>query len=320
MTEQLALVRNDGHGEHHWPGHPERPERVLAILDHIRAEDDLARLPWLEVDDADPGLPLLVHAEDEVRAVEAMSAAGGGWFDADTYCREASYEIALQAAGACARAASAVADGEVRSAFAIVRPPGHHATDQVPMGFCLFNNAAIAVRTAQLRGVERVAVVDIDVHHGNGTQDIFAADPTVLYSSLHQYPFYPGTGREEDSGSGTGEGATINVHLHAGAGGATWLDLFDARVAPALERFGPGLILVSAGFDAHESDPLAELRLRTGTYAEIARRLHALAARHCSGRSVWLLEGGYDLEALAESSAAVLRVLNDRNGAATSGV
>ena len=291
----------------------------MAILDHIKAQEDLSRLPWLQAAEGSPDLPLLVHAADEVKAVEAMSAAGGGWFDADTYCRPESYEIALQAASCAVRATDAVIDGESAAAFALVRPPGHHASEWVPMGFCLFNNLAIAVRSAQLRGIARVAVVDIDVHHGNGTQDIFAGDPTVLYTSLHQFPFYPGTGDAAETGHSGAEGTTLNVPVRAGTDGETWLRLFDERVVPVVDAFAPNLILVSAGFDAHAGDPLAELGLTDATYAAVSARVRALAERHAEGRSAWLLEGGYNLSALASSVAACLRVLAapSADGAAT---
>jgi acetoin utilization deacetylase AcuC-like enzyme len=309
VTVPVALVRNDGHGQHFWPGHPERPERVMAILDHIKEQDDLSRLPWLQAGEGSHELPLLVHAADEVKAVEAMSLAGGGWLDADTYCRPESYEVALQAASCAVRGVEAVIDGESAAAFALVRPPGHHATEWVPMGFCLFNNAAIAVRSAQLRGAARVAVVDIDVHHGNGTQDIFAGDPTVLYTSLHQFPFYPGTGSEAETGHSGAEGTTLNVPVRAGTDGESWLRLFDERIVPAVDSFAPHLILVSAGFDAHADDPLAELALTAETYAAVSARVRTLAEKHAEGRNVWLLEGGYNLAALATSVAACLRVL-----------
>ncbi|MFN2582651.1 MAG: histone deacetylase [Candidatus Dormibacteria bacterium] len=309
MTAPLVLVRNDDQAGHDSPGHPERSERVTAILQRIGADPLLQSLPWLAADDASDELPLLVHDSEEVRRVEAVAVRGGGWFDPDTYCTADSYDVALHAAACASRAARAVTAGEARSAFAVVRPPGHHATAYRPMGFCLFNNAAIAARTAQLAGAARVAVVDFDVHHGNGTQDIFEHDRTVLYCSLHQFPFYPGTGHEDERGGDSALGYTVNVPLAPGTDGETWLERFDQRVAPAVDGFTPDLIVVSAGYDAHAADPLAELRLTEATYSAIAERIRTLAEQHCDGRTVWLLEGGYDLDALGSSVAAQLTVL-----------
>ena len=309
MTVPLALVQNPSQSLHAASGHPERPDRVTAILERLSADPAFRDVPWLEPDPAARELPLLVHEPDAVRAVEQMSLRGGGWFDADTYCTADSYRVALDAVACAARAARAVIGGEARSVFAAVRPPGHHATAVRPMGFCLFNNAAVAVRVAQLAGAPRVAVIDVDVHHGNGTQDIFDNDPSVLYCSLHQYPFYPGTGAAGERGWGDGTGRTVNVPLPAGTDGATWLQRFDESVAPEVDAFDPDLVVVSAGYDAHAADPLAELRLDVDTYSAMAERVASLASRHSGGRSVWLLEGGYDLQAVSDSVAAQLAVL-----------
>lgn len=309
MSVPVALVRNDDQDQHASAGHPERPDRVRAILDEIAADAALAALPWLEAPEATRDLPLLVHSEDEVRRVASLAAQGGGWFDPDTYCSAKSYVVALHAASCAARAADAVMQGETRSSFAVIRPPGHHATPNLPMGFCLFNNAAIAVRIAQQAGAARVAIVDIDVHHGNGSQDIFYADPSVLYTSLHQYPWYPGTGHASDRGDPGASGTTVNVPVPPGTDGTRWLELFDEIVIPEVTAFGPDLVIVSAGFDAHRDDPLAELRLEDETYAAIADRVRTLAEAQCEGRSLWLLEGGYDLRAIAASVAGCLHVL-----------
>jgi acetoin utilization deacetylase AcuC-like enzyme len=309
VTVPLTLISNDDQAEHVSQGHPERPDRVLAILEGITADPVLVALPWLQPSTGDRGLPLLVHSEDEVRRVEAMALQGGGWFDPDTYCTARSYDVALQAAAGAARAAEAVMRGETRAAFAVVRPPGHHATVSTPMGFCLFNNAAIAVATAQQAGAARVAIVDIDVHHGNGTQDIYYADPTVLYTSLHQFPWYPGSGRAEERGDPGATGTTLNIPVPAGTDGRRWLELFDELVLPAVAAHEPDLIVVSAGFDAHRDDPLAELRLDDETYSAVTTRIRTLADAHCEGRNLWLLEGGYDLRAIAASVAGCMHVL-----------
>jgi acetoin utilization deacetylase AcuC-like enzyme len=309
VTVPLTLISNDDQAEHVSQGHPERPDRVLAILEGITADPVLGALPWLQTSTGHRGLPLLVHSEDEVRRVEAMALQGGGWFDPDTYCTARSYDVALQAAAGAARAAEAVMRGETRAAFAVVRPPGHHATVSTPMGFCLFNNAAIAVATAKQAGAARVAIVDIDVHHGNGTQDIYYADPTVLYTSLHQFPWYPGSGRAEERGDPGATGTTLNIPVPAGTDGRGWLELFDELVLPAVAAHEPDLIVVSAGFDAHRDDPLAELRLDDETYSAVTTRIRTLADAHCEGRNLWLLEGGYDLRAIAASVAGCLHVL-----------
>jgi len=310
MTQPLALVHDeDAQWAHSAPGHPERPERVAAILAKVRGDPDLERVPVLDWQEVDPSGALLVHSEAHVARVEAVARDGGGWLDTDTYCTPGSFHVALASVSCAIRAVDAVLGAECRSVFVVARPPGHHATRDQAMGFCLFNNVAIAVAQARRAGVSRVCVIDIDVHHGNGTQDIFYDDPSVLYCSLHEYPWYPGTGAAAETGGPDALGCTVNVPVTAGTSGDEWLALFDERVAPAVEAFAPELLLVSAGFDAHAADPLAELNLTERTYAAVTDRVRDLSERHAGGRSVWLLEGGYDLDALAGSAAACMRGL-----------
>jgi acetoin utilization deacetylase AcuC-like enzyme len=227
--------------------------------------------------------------------------------DGDTLMSEGTAEAALRAAGAAVMAVDAVKEGWARSAFAAIRPPGHHAEAQRPMGFCFFNNAAVAALHARTRwGVQRVAVVDFDVHHGNGTQDIFAADKDLFYASTHQSPCYPGTGDAWDRGSANN---ILNVPLRPGDGSEAFRAAWERDIIPELDRFAPGLLIISAGFDAHKADPLAQLRLETADYGWITDELVHLAERHCGGRVVSVLEGGYDLHALAASAAAHVRAL-----------
>jgi acetoin utilization deacetylase AcuC-like enzyme len=247
-----------------------------------------------------------------------MAQRGGGWFDGDTFCGPGSHAAALRSVGAALAAVDAVCDGRSDHAFSISRPPGHHATAGTAMGFCIFNNVAIAARHAQLRGTKRIAIIDIDVHHGNGTEEIFWDDPSVLYTSLHQSPLYPGTGHASAHGGPGALGLNINVPLPSGTSGDEWLARFESSVVPAVVAFEPELVLVSAGYDAHAADPLATLQLTAATYAALASRVRALCAEAGSG-SVWVLEGGYDLEALGESVVATLRGLVDGDGDPTPG-
>jgi acetoin utilization deacetylase AcuC-like enzyme len=314
----VLLVSAGPESEHVAAGHPERPERVASILEHLAQQEDLVGLPRIEPIEMDEAVVELVHTPAHAAAVRAMAERGGGWFDGDTYCAPGSHAAALRSVGAALTAVDAVCDGRSTHAFSISRPPGHHATAGRAMGFCLFNNLAIAVRHAQRRGRERIAIVDIDVHHGNGTEEIFWDDPSVLYASLHQSPLYPGTGTATARGGATAPGLTLNVPLPAGTTGDEWLRGFDGAVLPAVVGFRPDLVLVSAGYDAHAADPLASLDLSAATYAQAAARLRDLCT-DLGGGSVWVLEGGYDLGALGESVAATLRGLAPPGGrAATS--
>ncbi len=243
-------------------------------------------------------------------APRALAAAGGGYVAAATFVRPDSREVALLGAGAALAAVAGALDGRQPRAFAAVRPPGHHAMPGRGMGFCLVNGVAVAAVHALARGLDRVLIVDWDVHHGNGTQDAFYESDRVLFCSLHQSPLYPGTGAAGEGGRGRGEGFTLNVPLRPGLGDADWLRAFDERVLPAARAFRPELVLVSAGFDAHAADPLASTRLSEAGFAALARRVVDLAADHAGGRVVAVLEGGYDPPALGRCVAAVLRVLD----------
>jgi acetoin utilization deacetylase AcuC-like enzyme len=234
----------------------------------------------------------------------------GSWLDPDTWLGPASLAAALASAGGAVAGVEAVLGGEHLSAFSLTRPPGHHATTDRAMGFCLFNNIALGAQAALDTGLERVAIVDFDVHHGNGTQDIFYARSDVLYMSCHQYPLYPGSGAAGERGVGEGEGFTVNVPMSAGGGQAEYLGVFDEVFLPALAEYRPELLLVSAGFDAHQNDPLAQMELASSDYGLLTRRLRVSAEEHCGGRSAWVLEGGYDLHGLSESVVAVLKELS----------
>jgi acetoin utilization deacetylase AcuC-like enzyme len=302
VTASTVLLVNPEQAGHAAVGHPERPERVESILSAVAASD-LGLTP-VAATTAEDSLLASVHEEGYVRALDAVGERGGGYLDPDTYMTDASMAAARTACGAVMDGVRRVLRGEAQSAFAAVRPPGHHAERSRAMGFCLLNNLAVGVAAARLEGVRRIAVVDFDVHHGNGTQHTFAGDGDLLYASAHQYPFYPGTGGPQEQGENL-----VNIPLPAGTADSDFLTAYRERVQSALERFAPELLMVSAGFDAHERDPLAGLKVTTDGYLGLANLLRSWAERFCQGRSVWVLEGGYDLDALAEASLACLRVL-----------
>jgi acetoin utilization deacetylase AcuC-like enzyme len=250
-----------------------------------------------------------VHPQDYVEAILSIRPGPGEHVhvDGDTVMGQGSAEAVLRAAGAVVASVEAVMEGKVRTAFAAVRPPGHHAAPDVPGGFCLFNNVAIGARHAQAKyGVERVAIVDFDVHHGQGTQAVVEPDPTLFYASTHQYPLYPGTGSARERGI---DGNVANVPLAANSGSVEFRSAWADHILPQLDRFAPELLIVSAGFDAHKRDPLAQLRLETADFVWLTEELLAIADRHAKGRLVSALEGGYDLEALAESTATHVQSL-----------
>jgi acetoin utilization deacetylase AcuC-like enzyme len=305
-----AIYAHPISADHYAPGHPESPERVRVAVAALQRSSHASLLHWPEVRPVDPSLVAAVHSAAQVRKVENLASTGGGWIDPDTFVVPASYSASLHAAGAAVQATADVLKGSEQNGFAVMRPPGHHATQNRSMGFCLFNSVAIAAEWAiRAGGAQRVAIVDIDVHHGNGTQDIFYDRPDVLYLSTHQFPYYPGTGRVEDVGTHDGAGATVNLPLMGGCGDDTYRDAMARVIAPALRRFQPNLILVSLGFDAHWVDPLAQMRLSTTGYAESLAQLFDLAQELCEGHLVFLLEGGYDLQAIEEGCLAAASIL-----------
>jgi acetoin utilization deacetylase AcuC-like enzyme len=288
--------------EHDTGAHPEQAARIPAIEAALEARGWLG-YERVEAPAADIARVTAVHPERHVEAVRAMSEGGGGWFDTDTYASPGSYRAALHGAGgACAMAEALLGEGEVRVGFCGLRPPGHHAETATAMGFCLFNNVAIAARHAlDVLGAERVFILDWDVHHGNGTNEIFHSSPDVLFASLHQSPLYPGTGALHDTGTGEGEGYAINLPVPPGSGEDVWLSLVEHLVMPAARAYEPDLVLVSAGFDAHRDDPLANCMLDSSSFAEMARHVRSLGVPVGA-----VLEGGYDIEALSASVVATL--------------
>ena len=315
MSAPLAyiLVPSLAHNE---AGHSEHNGRVTAI------GDALAGVPGIEMalqlPRAAPATAAQVTTAHSARYLAQLKAAAKAVppriADPSTYLCSGSVECALEAAGAAIAALDAVLDGRARTAFSIARPPGHHAVAAAAMGFCLFNNAAIAAHHAQHRGSARVLIFDFDVHHGNGTQDLFYADPSVLFASTHQAHIYPNTGALTETGSAAGQGCTINIPLPAGAGDSAMLQAIERALLPAAVRFAPDVLLVSAGFDAHWRDPLASLQMTCAGYHQVAASLQAIANTVCNGRLVFLLEGGYFLPALSASVANIFRALLGQPG------
>ena len=294
--------------EHRTPeGHPERPDRIRTI-EAALGQGSLAALPRRQPAAASLETVALAHPRPWIETLLSASPADGLFaLDGDTLLSPGTMEAALRGVGGAVEAVDAVLSGEAANAFVAMRPPGHHAERTRAMGFCFFNNAAIAARHAQTRhGAERVAIVDWDVHHGNGTQDILWDDPSVMYCSTHQMPLYPGTGARRERGD---HDTIVNAPLRPGDGGEAFREAIETAIVPRLEAFAPDLVIVSAGFDAHRRDPLADLRLETEDFAWATRTLLAVARRHAGGRLVSLLEGGYDLQALGESVATHVGVL-----------
>ena len=304
-----AVVEDPRYREHRGPpGHPERPDRLDAVHAAIAARE--SELERLDARAATPEEILRVHTRDHLALVEEAAARAPIHLDPDTFVSPSSYEVARLAAGASVELARQVVRGVFTRGLAAVRPPGHHAEAVRAMGFCLFNNVAIAARAMQAEeGLERVLILDWDVHHGNGTQHSFEEDASVLYASTHQFPYYPGTGDAIEAGRGEGEGATLNIPLPAGCGDAEYIGAFQRLLAPVVRGFRPEMVFVSCGFDAHADDPLAAMNVSGDGFRAMARIVRALADELCEGRLVLVLEGGYALSGLEEGTAAVLEEL-----------
>ena len=296
--------------EHDFSGHPECAERLTSIISHLERSDLWPKLIPVSIREVSDDELALVHTRSHIQSVRSFCEMGGGWFDADTYALASSYFIAKLACGAVLSSIEMITQGKDKTAFCAIRPPGHHATPDRAMGFCLFNNVAVAARFIQKqKWGERVLIVDWDVHHGNGTQDIFWADPTVAYFSAHRYPFYPGTGSMEEIGEGAGEGLTFNLPLGPDFALAKKVELTEKYIRDIAKKVKPDWILISCGFDAYSGDPIGGLGFEAETYAYLTRVVREVAAEFSQGRVVSVLEGGYALEALGKLAEAHIREL-----------
>ena len=296
-------------------GHPEMPMRYSVVMDALRADEEFwSALVEITPEKASKGMVQAAHTPQHFKFVEKAFGEGLDRLDMDTTISMESFDASLFAAGGCVAGVDAVMQGEVDNAFVVVRPPGHHATAERPMGFCLFNNVAVAAKHAQNRykELDRVAVIDWDVHHGNGTQGIFYDDPSVFFFSMHQYPWYPGTGSRGETGFGRGLGATMNVPVRAETRAEEQRRMFEAAIEDIATSFKPDMIMISAGFDAHLTDPLGQLRLEDEDYVAMTRVIKDWAADVCGGRIVSCLEGGYNLNTLGQTVKQHVLALQDR--------
>lgn len=310
------LVFTDPSYHDHAPGNwPEGPHRLDAIHSALAASGLAEALVYRSPSAATPDDLALVHSHRHIDRVKRVAAAGGGYLTLDTVVSAASYDVALMAAGGAMGAVDAVLNGEAQRACALVRPPGHHATAGEGMGFCLFNNVAVAARHCITHhGLSRIMIIDWDLHHGNGTESIFYDSSEVLFISLHEAPAYPGTGWLSDTGEGEGEGYTVNIPVPAYSGESTYLSAFETIIAPITRAYRPQLMLVSCGLDAHFLDPIGHLSLSSSGYGRLTEWVCALAEELCGGRVVFVLEGGYDPIGLGWSMASVLSVASEQGG------
>ena len=305
LYDPIYLDHNTGFG------HPERSERLSAALEYIKQQPFFEEIVPVLPRSAEPEWVQQIHTSRYMARAETACLRNSSHLDSlDVAISTRSFDVALQAAGGALELGDRVVSGALDNAFGLIRPPGHHAEQDMALGFCLFNNIAILARYLQKQhGLQKVLILDWDVHHGNGTQHTFEEDPSVFYVSLHQYPYYPGTGAVAETGKGRGRGATLNCPMPAGADDNDYQSAFTDRILPAVNAFGPEIVLISAGFDAHAADPLAQINLSTECYSWMSERMLEVADQHADGKLIALLEGGYDLKALAHSAAAHLRVL-----------
>lgn len=310
---KTAIIHHPIYGKHDTgPGHPETSERYAVVMDALKKDKKLWNgLIEISPEKASKGLVQAAHSPQHFKMIEGAFQHGMTALDADTTISMQSFDASLFAAGGAVAAIDAVMRGESKNAFAAVRPPGHHATAEHAMGFCLFNNVAIAAKYAQNRykEIDRVAVVDWDVHHGNGTQGIFYTDPSVYFFSMHQYPWYPGSGSRGETGHGRGLGSTLNLPVRARTTSAEQVRMFESSLEDISKNFKPDLILISAGFDAHLTDPLGQLMLEDPDYTSLTRTVKQWAEEVCSGRIVSCLEGGYNLDTLGATVGSHVREL-----------
>ena len=309
---KTAFLTDPRFAEHETgPGHPERATRLTHTLDHLRTQQWFGQLISVESQLCDERWLRSVHDRTLIERARQVCSQGQAYLDSpDVAVSQASFEIALLAAGGVLALTDAVIHGKANNGFALIRPPGHHAERDVALGFCLFNNIAIAARYLQQEyGLEKIVILDWDVHHGNGTQHSFESDPSIFYISLHQYPHYPGTGAYSETGIGPGSGTTLNCPMSAGSNDSHYEQAFREKILPAVNDYGPDAILISAGFDAHQADPLGSINLSTEFYGWMTERMLETADQHANGRLISVLEGGYALDALAASVSSHLQSL-----------
>jgi acetoin utilization deacetylase AcuC-like enzyme len=310
IGNQTALIWKEEFLEHDKGLHPEKKERLTAIRNRLEKTSYYSNLQRPEVKPASIETIAKIHNNNYILTLQELcDKKRSGFIDADTPYSQGTFHAASLAAGSALTLADAVWSGEATNGIALVRPPGHHAVQESAMGFCFFNNIAICAKYLQTLGAKKIFILDWDVHHGNGTEASFYEDDTVFFSSLHQYPFYPGTGKASNIGRGKGEGANLNCPLSRGSVEADYIKEFENKIFPAMDQFGPDIILISAGFDAHKDDPLGGMELESSSFEAFTRILQDKAKEYCGGKMISFLEGGYDLKALADSVEAHVSVL-----------